>query len=84
MREIVDEKKCQFIIATHSRVLIDNFKDEPEAILRFRRGEQGTVVQPISILPKVVEALQRSSPGELIETGLFGVLDAAAAEDSEP
>jgi len=76
MRRMVRDNGCQFILATHSMVLMDAFKDEPESILRFSRAKDGTRTEQLSDLPKLMEALHRSSPGEMVETGLFQALDA--------
>lgn len=76
LREMVCQRQCQFVLATHSRVLIDQFKDEPEAIIRFRRSEEGTTAERISDIPDLLEALRRSPPGDLVETGLFSAIDA--------
>lgn len=81
LREIVHERGCQFVLATHSRVLIDQLRDEPEAIVRFRRGSEGTEAEPITEVPDLLDALERSTPGDLVETGLFG---AAPAPDPNP
>jgi predicted ATPase len=71
LRDIVRERNCQFVIATHSTVLLNTFKDEPEAILLFRRSETGTRVRQLSDVPQLLDALQRASPGDLLETGAF-------------
>ena len=75
LREMVYQRQCQFVLATHSRVLIDQFKDQPEAIIRFRRSEDGTTAERVSDIPDLVEALRRSPPGDLVETGLFCAID---------
>ncbi|NNC06070.1 AAA family ATPase [Corallococcus exiguus] len=71
LKDIVRERGCQFIIATHSTVLLNAFRDEPEAILLFRRSEKGTRVKRLSDVPELVEALQQAPPGDLLETGAF-------------
>ncbi|WP_233602158.1 MULTISPECIES: AAA family ATPase [Corallococcus] len=71
LKDIVRERGCQFIIATHSTVLLNAFRDETEAILLFRRSETGTRVKRLSDVPELVEALQQAPPGELLETGAF-------------
>ncbi len=74
MREAVAERQCQFVIATHSTVVLDQFRDNPESILLFRRGTQGTVVRRCSDIPAVMRALEDASPGELLETAFFEAL----------
>jgi predicted ATPase len=71
LRRMVQEKGCQFVIATHSPVLLSEFKDEPEAILLFRRGEEGTRVTPLSEVPRLVDALRKADPGEMLANGFF-------------
>jgi predicted ATPase len=76
LREIVHTRHTQCIVATHSRVVIDEFKDEPDAILRFSRTPSGTRVERVSDIPALVEALAASTPGDLVETNLFNALPA--------
>jgi len=71
LKDIVRERKCQFVIATHSTVLLNAFRDEPEAILLFRRSETGTRVKRLSDVPELLELLQQTPPGDLLETGAF-------------
>jgi hypothetical protein len=71
LRRMVQEKGCQFVIATHSPVLLTEFRDEPEAILLFRRGEQGTLVTQLSEVPRLVDALRKADPGEMLANGFF-------------
>jgi predicted ATPase len=47
-RRVHDRKACQFVIATHSPYFLDEFRDEPESILLFRRSEEGTRVTQLS------------------------------------
>ena len=70
-RRLASERKCQFVIATHSPVLLNELRDEPEAIVLFRRGEQGTRVRRLSDLPDLVEALNKSNPGDMLANGFF-------------
>jgi predicted ATPase len=71
LKDIVRERECQFVIATHSTVLLNTFRDEPEAILLFRRSETGTRVRRLSDVPELLELLQQTPPGDLLETGAF-------------
>lgn len=71
LKDIVRERGCQFIIATHSTVLLNAFRDEPESTLLFRRSDKGTRVKRLSDVPELVEALQQAPPGDLLETGAF-------------
>ncbi len=70
-QRIVEKQQCQFVIATHSPILVNELRDDPEAILLFRRSEQGSVVTPLSSVPKLVEALHETEPGELLANGFF-------------
>ncbi|HEY3357750.1 MAG TPA: AAA family ATPase [Polyangia bacterium] len=76
LREVVHARRLQCIIATHSRVVIDEFKDEPEAILRFSRTPGGSRVERVADIPALVEALAASTPGDLVESNLFNALPA--------
>jgi predicted ATPase len=71
LKDIVRERRCQFVIATHSTVLLNAFRDEPEAILLFRRSDTGTRVKRLSDVPELLEMLQQTPPGDLLETGAF-------------
>ncbi|MBZ4334786.1 AAA family ATPase [Corallococcus sp. AS-1-12] len=71
LKDLVRERGCQFIIATHSTVLLNVFRDELEAILLFRRTDKGTRVKRLSDVPELVEDLQKTPPGDLLETGAF-------------
>jgi hypothetical protein len=70
-RRLVVDKKCQFIIATHAPALLDEFRDQPEAILLFRRGPNGSIVRPLTKVPDLVKALDRTKPGEMLASGFF-------------
>jgi hypothetical protein len=71
LKELVAAKGCQFVIATHSPVLLNAFRDEPEAIVLFRRSEKGTRVKRLDEIPTLHEALQSAPPGEMLESGFF-------------
>ncbi len=71
LKELVAAKGCQFVIATHSPVLLNAFRDEPEAIVLFRRSEKGTRVRRLDEIPTLREALQSAPPGEMLESGFF-------------
>ncbi|NTX10556.1 AAA family ATPase [Myxococcus sp. CA056] len=71
LKELTLAKKCQFVIATHSPVLLNAFRDEPEAIVLFRRSETGTRVNRLQDIPLLREALTSAPPGELLESGFF-------------
>jgi predicted ATPase len=71
LKDIIQERKCQFVIATHSTVLLNAFRDEPEAILLFRRSETGTRVRRLADVPELLDVLQQTPPGDLLETGAF-------------
>lgn len=71
LRRSVAEFGCQFVIATHSPVLLNAFRDEPEAIVLFRRGEHGTVVKSLADVPLLVDALRKADPGDLLANGFF-------------
>ena len=71
LRQVVAERKCQVVVVTHSPVLLDAFRDEPEAILLFRRGDTGTRVRSLTEIPALVDALKDAEPGEMLAQGFF-------------
>ena len=81
VRLIARERKCQFVLSTHSPVLLNEFRDEPESILLFRRGQHGTRVQRLSEEKDLMESLSRqdagdpgdgrSTPGLMLQDGFF-------------
>ena len=52
-------------------VLLDNFRDEPDAVVLFRWTPEGTRVRRLSDIPDLADALHRASPGEMLEAGFF-------------
>lgn len=71
LKELTFAKKCQFVIATHSPVLLNAFRDEPEAIVIFRRSNTGTRVGRLQDIPRLREALTNAPPGDMLENGFF-------------
>jgi len=71
LRTLVHEQQTQFVLATHSPVLLNLFRDEREAVLVFRRGPKGTVVQRLADMPELADTLDRADPGELLANGVF-------------
>ena len=70
-RRLASERACQLIFATHSPVMLDEFRDEPESILLFRRGPAGAEVHKLSEQPKLMAELESLQPGELLAQGFF-------------
>ncbi|TAK32557.1 MAG: hypothetical protein EPO40_02410 [Myxococcaceae bacterium] len=72
-RRAVAARGCQFVLATHSATLLDEFRDEPEAIILLRRGPEGTLVTSIAREPRLMEALEEhhATPGELLINGFL-------------
>jgi predicted ATPase len=73
-RTIAYERQCQIIVVTHSPVLLHEFRDEPDAILLFRRDEaKGTQVKPLTEFPDLMEALnsKKADPGDMLVNGFF-------------
>lgn len=71
LRTLVHEQQNQFVLATHSPVLLNSFRDEREAVLVFRRGPRGTVVRRLADMPELADTLDRADPGELLANGVF-------------
>jgi len=72
-RRAVAARGCQFVLATHSPTLLDEFRDEPEAIVLLQRSPEGTRVSTLDRQPRLMEALQsaHATPGELLINGLL-------------
>lgn len=70
-RRLSRERKCQLVITTHSPVLLDQFRDEPEAIVLFQRSERGTHVKRLADLPDLAQALYKTEPGAMLANGFF-------------
>jgi predicted ATPase len=81
LRRLARDRGCQFVIATHSPVLLNEFRDEPEAILLFNRSKSGTRVRKLSDVPDLAATLAerdagdsgdgRPSPGLMLQDGFF-------------
>ena len=71
LRTLVEKRRTQFVLATHSPALLTLLRDEPEAILLFRRTDAGTEIRRLSDVPELAESLTRTDPGELLASGAF-------------
>jgi predicted ATPase len=78
IREILEQVNrvassgAQFILTTHSPVLLDEFRDYPESVLILDRTDAWTRVQQLSELPDVQAELRDVSLGELWYSGVLG------------
>ncbi len=78
IRELIDQVRrvartgTQFLITTHSPVLLDEFRDEPESVLIVERDEKGTHVTPLSDRTDVLERVRDVSLGDLWFSGVLG------------
>jgi predicted ATPase len=78
IREILDQvyrvanEGSQFLITTHSPVLLNEFKDHPEAVLIVERDDQGTHVSQLSQQPDLEEQLRDVQLGDLWFSGVLG------------
>lgn len=72
-RQIVHERQCQIVVATHSPALLHQFRDEPESILLFRRSARGTLVNALTEFPDLMIQLdeKRADPGEMLVNGFL-------------
>lgn len=63
----------QIIVSTHSPTLLNEFRREPESVVLFRRGDNGTSVCRLADMPDLVAALQLQDarPGDFLANGLF-------------
>lgn len=62
----------QFILTTHSPVLLNEFRDYPESVLILDRPDEWTRVQQLSELPDVQAQLREVSLGDLWYSGVLG------------
>lgn len=78
IREILEQVNrvaaagSQFILTTHSPVLLNEFRDYPESVLILDRPDEWTRVQQLSSLPDVQTQLRGVSLGELWYSGVLG------------
>ncbi|MBI5494278.1 MAG: AAA family ATPase [Deltaproteobacteria bacterium] len=70
-RRAVRERGCQVLLSTHSPVLLNEFRDEADCVLLFRRSAEGTRVAPLTEVPWVREELATALPGDLMQAGFF-------------
>lgn len=70
-RRLSQERKCQFVITTHSPVLLDQFREEPESIVLFQRSSRGTQVKRLVDLPDLEKILHKTEPGTMLTNGFF-------------
>lgn len=69
----VAETGSQFLLTTHSPVLLSEFRDFPEAVVILDRDAQaGTRAQVLSERPEIERALQNVSLGDLWYSGVLG------------
>lgn len=62
----------QFLMTTHSPVLLDEFRDFPESVLILDRPDGGTRATRLSELPDVQAQLREVSLGDLWYSGVLG------------
>jgi predicted ATPase len=70
-RQVVAQRGCQVVVVTHSPILLNELRDEPESIVLFRRGDQGTRVKQLTEMPHLIDALRDAEPGEMLANGFF-------------
>jgi predicted ATPase len=71
LRLMAEKRDSQFVIATHSPTLLNEFRDEPESIILFSRGSQGARMKALSEFPELVKSLRENQPGDLLAEGFF-------------
>ncbi len=78
IREILEQINAvaktgsQFLLTTHSPVLLDEFRDFPESVLILDRQDGGTRATPLSELPDIQAQLRDVSLGDLWYSGVLG------------
>ncbi|MBL8934858.1 MAG: AAA family ATPase [Archangium sp.] len=78
IREVLDQvyrlanAGSQFVITTHSPVLLNEFRDHPESVLILDRDEAGTHARQLSSLPDVEQQLRDVQLGDLWYSGVLG------------
>ncbi|MEW5854825.1 MAG: AAA family ATPase [Myxococcota bacterium] len=71
LRNAVTTRRCQIVLSTHSPVLLNEFRDEPDAVLLFQRTPEGSRVRPLAEIPELQAELEAVPPGELMQAGFF-------------
>lgn len=78
IREVLEQirrvasKGVQVVITTHSPVLLDEMRDEPESVLVFDRTRDGSTVSRLSDNSTWLSDLERQPLGDLWFSGVFG------------
>ena len=78
IREILEQVNnvaktgSQFLLTTHSPVLLDEFRDYPESVLILDRQDGGTRAKPLTELPDIQAQLREVSLGDLWYSGVLG------------
>lgn len=78
IREVLDQiyglanAGSQFILTTHSPVLLNEFRDYPESVLILDRDDSGTHAKRLSELPDVEAQLKDVQLGDLWYSGVLG------------
>lgn len=80
MRQAICNRDVRVVMTTNSPTLLNRFRDEPESIVVLRR--QPLEARRFSDSPALMDALVRSMPGELFETGFIDALAWGKNEDS--
>lgn len=78
IREVLDQvyrlanAGSQFILTTHSPVLLNEFRDYPESVLILDRDDAGTHAKQLSELPDVEAQMKDVQLGDLWYSGVLG------------
>lgn len=79
IREMLDQvrrvvrKGSQVLMTTHSPVLLNEFRDEPESVVVLERNDRGpTTLSRLSDRPTLLEELKTVSLGDLWFSGILG------------
>ena len=73
----VSRTGSQFLLTTHSPLLLNEFRELPEAVIVLERSGDGTSARQLSELPDLEAALKDVSLGDLWYSGVLGGVPAA-------
>lgn len=68
----MSQRGTQVVLTTHSPLVLDEFRDEPDSVLLFDRDADGSHVRKLTDVPDWEKSLQGKPLGDLWYSGLLG------------
>lgn len=69
---VLAQRGTQVVLSTHSPILLDEFRDEPESVLFFDRDATGTHVTRLADKPDWLKDLNGGALGDIWYSGILG------------